>query len=98
MHRYPIGPATLEMIQGDIVTQDTDAIVNAANEELLRGGGVCGAIFRAAGAEQITAAFDAIGHCPTGEARWMRRPAWPSVRCASSSGARRATMPMCVRR
>jgi O-acetyl-ADP-ribose deacetylase (regulator of RNase III) len=69
MQRYPIGPATLELTTGDIVDQDTDVIVNAANEELAAGGGVCGAIFRAAGAAQLAAACDAIGHCPTGEAR-----------------------------
>lgn len=69
MRRYRIGPAALELTQGDIVAQDTDAIVNAANEDLAQGGGVCGGIFRAAGAAQLAAACDAIGHCPTGEAR-----------------------------
>lgn len=46
----------------------TDAIVNAANEGLREGSGVCGAIFRAAGSAEMTKACKAIGHCPTGGA------------------------------
>ena len=60
------GTANIEVIQGDITQVAADAIVNAANSELAMGGGVCGAIFRAAGVEKMTAACRAIGHCHTG--------------------------------
>ena len=51
-----------------ITDLDTDCIVNAANSGLAMGSGVCGAIFRAAGAGDLTAACDKIGYCPTGGA------------------------------
>lgn len=58
----------LEVVQGDITRIPADAIVNAANTALAEGGGVCGAIFRAAGRERLSAACRAIGSCSTGAA------------------------------
>lgn len=58
----------LEIVRNDITKMEADAIVNAANSALQMGGGVCGAIFRAAGAEQLQTACDEIGYCPTGKA------------------------------
>ena len=52
----------------DITKSGTDCIVNAANSHLAGGSGVCGAIFRAAGWEQMQEACNAIGHCNTGSA------------------------------
>jgi len=58
----------LEIIRNDITKMTVDAIVNAANTELKMGGGVCGAIFKAAGAYELQAECDAIGRCDVGQA------------------------------
>jgi O-acetyl-ADP-ribose deacetylase len=61
------------LVRGDIVEQDVDAIVNAANSSLLGGGGVDGAILRAGGPSQLHARRrlrDRIGALPTGQAAW----------------------------
>jgi O-acetyl-ADP-ribose deacetylase (regulator of RNase III) len=63
-----VGQATLELVEGDITQQDTEAIVNAANAALRPGGGVDGAIHRAGG-PAIEAEARQLGGCPTGEAR-----------------------------
>ena len=80
----------VEAAQADITQETVDAIVNAANQALAGGGGVDGAIHRAAGAKELHAACAALGGCPTGEvkatpgfalpARWILHAVGPRYR------------------
>ena len=63
-----MAPPNLLVIEGDITAQRVDAVVNAANDRLAAGGGVCGAIFAAAG-PGLAEACSALAPCPTGDAR-----------------------------
>lgn len=64
-HHSPL----VEAVLGDITAQAVDAVVNAANARLAPGAGVCGAIFRAAGAADLEAACQALGGCAPGDAK-----------------------------
>jgi O-acetyl-ADP-ribose deacetylase (regulator of RNase III) len=72
MTQWTFGNATLHIVQGDLTQMETDAVVNAANSRLAGGGGVDGAIHRAAGHQRLQRAcreiIEEIGELPTGQA------------------------------
>jgi serine/threonine-protein kinase len=68
MNEIVINQTRLKLVKGDIVKQPVEALVNAANSQLAGGGGVDGAIHRAAGMYELLALTKPLGGCPTGSA------------------------------
>ena len=58
----------IQILNKSILTTDADALVNAANQDLIAGGGVCGAIFEKAGYQELKKACEKLGYCKTGDA------------------------------
>ena len=74
------------ILEGNIVQMKVDAVVNAANTSLIAGGGVCGAIFAAAGHEKLQDACDDIGYCATGDAVITKGYALPAKYIIHTAG------------
>lgn len=97
---------SIEAVQGDICRERVDAVVNAANQALAGGGGVDGAIHRAAGAAELRRACAALGGCATGDAkvtpgfalpaRWIIHAVGPRFRDGAHGEA--ALLASCYRR
>ncbi|HPC48135.1 MAG TPA: macro domain-containing protein, partial [Deltaproteobacteria bacterium] len=71
MEEIRVGKSLLQVVQGDITAQDTEAVVNAANHQLAPGGGVAGAIHKKAG-PGLWEECRKLGGCATGEAKITR--------------------------
>ena len=77
----------LTIVKQDITTMHVDVIVNAANSALAPGGGVCGAIFAAAGYAEMARACRKLGGCPTGQAVMTEGFALPAQAVIHTVGA-----------